>query len=294
MTAAFHENPAMLRDEATPPKATSSRVSLKKTKDRGSPRGSKTGRTAATPTASVNLLSGWVLDDLRVRQLRQRFVYGALTLVLVIGLAWALTSMMLSNSREELRGDDAVAEGLSSQIASLSEVRSYVSSVDLRALAVGGTMAGQVDFNAVLIELRENVPGDTKIETLQVTLPPPTPEAGAAPAGDEVDPCPGPDPFGITETAGCLQLSGTAANRESVSRLVLNLSRSNLFVEPFITTTTTNDSSRVTFQGSVGLTPQTYSDRFTALLDEGTAALIPGSKSASQSNSQSESEEGDN
>jgi hypothetical protein len=77
--------------------------------------------------------------------------------------------------------------------------------------------------------------------------------------------CPGPDPFNTRVVVGCITLSGSAANRSAVSDLVIGLGDSELFVEPFISTTTTADGEGVTFTGSVGLSERVFSNRYTDL-----------------------------
>ena len=74
--------------------------------------------------------------------------------------------------------------------------------------------------------------------------------------------CPGPDPFAVLEVIGCVTLSGTAADRGTVGRLVIALAAAKEFSEPFITTTTTDEGASVTFSGSVALTPKVFSGRY--------------------------------
>jgi hypothetical protein len=46
---------------------------------------------------------------------------------------------------------------------------------------------------------------------------------------------------------------------------VINLGNEELFVEPFISTTTTGEGNEVTFSGSVGLSDKVYSRRYAEL-----------------------------
>jgi hypothetical protein len=46
---------------------------------------------------------------------------------------------------------------------------------------------------------------------------------------------------------------------------VINLGAEELFVEPFISTTTSGDADEVTFSGSVGLSDKVYSRRYAEL-----------------------------
>jgi hypothetical protein len=64
---------------------------------------------------------------------------------------------------------------------------------------------------------------------------------------------------------GCITLSGSAGTRADVGELVINLGNEELFVEPFVSTTTAGDGTGVTFSGSVGLSDKVYSRRYADL-----------------------------
>ncbi|WP_372727813.1 hypothetical protein [Nocardioides sp.] len=231
--------------------------------------------------ASVNLLSDWVLEHLRVRRLRRRLVVAVVALVTLVGLGTITQHLRLYEAHQDLRGEQAVAAGLAQQIEGLAPVRTYVEAVAAQDRTVRETMFGEISFSRVVAGLREATPAGAAIDTMSVTLPPRTPgsvpasAAGAAAgaaggaAGSEKNPsrglqatCPGPDPFATKPIVGCLNLSGTAVDRETVGRLVVALGRAGLFVEPFITTTTTSDDQPVAFSGSVGISPKAFSGRY--------------------------------
>jgi hypothetical protein len=106
------------------------------------------------------------------------------------------------------------------------------------------------------------------MQTIAVTLAPgavasgTSAEAGAAPQTAGASVCPGPDPFQTETVIGCVTLSGTAVSRTEVGELVTRLGSMDLFVEPFISTTTAGDTATVTFSGSVGLSEEVYSRRY--------------------------------
>ncbi len=61
---------------------------------------------------------------------------------------------------------------------------------------------------------------------------------------------------------GCITLSGTADSRATVGDFVVNLGHDKLFVEPFISATTTAEGTDVVFTGSVGLSEKAFSHRY--------------------------------
>ena len=226
--------------------------------------------------ASVNLLSPWVFEDLRVHQLRRRFLLAAIVLVAVIALVWAGLRFNLHRANDELRSEDAVTTGLTNQISELTPVRTYVDSVTRRVVTVHGATYDDVAFSRVLAALSAATPADADVESISVTLAStasdgtaPAPDAAADPARGLVgSTCPGPDPFGTKVVVGCMTIQGTADSRDAVSKLVIALGADGVFVEPFIDTTTTSDATQVTFSGSVGLSPKVFSGRYDSLGDE--------------------------
>lgn len=228
--------------------------------------------TTATPlavVASVNLLSPWVHEELRVRRWRERFGLGLLALLVLIGGLWAFQRVALAQVEADLRGEEATAASLQSRIAELAPVQAYVDGVDRRATSVQQQMVTDVAFSAVLEALTAATPSGARIDSLSVDLPPGAAVA-VAPDGTITDPtrglvaagCPGPDPFAVLEVIGCVTLSGTATDRDAVGALVEQLAASPAFSEPFVSTTTADAGAGVTFSGSVALTPEVFSGRY--------------------------------
>lgn len=216
----------------------------------------------ALPT--VNLLSPWVFDAIAVRRLRQRFLLAACALALVVGAGWAVQHLRAVQANQILTIEEAESGRLTAQTQALAPVRVYVSSVEHQKKTVTETMRREVRFSRILDGLALATPADATVESVAVTLAvpttPSTDPAAATPGTGSV--CPGPDPFQTREVVGCVTLSGSAATRGAVGRLVVNLGDSDLFVEPFISTTTTADGQPVTFTGSVGLARGVLSKRY--------------------------------
>lgn len=252
---------------------------------RRTPRRGHAAAAAAPVTgpASVDLLSPWVHEGLRVRALRARFAWTTLATLVLVAAAWGGQQLRLAEARAELRGEEAVGASLQRSIDGLAPVADYVAAVRAKGAVVGGAMHTEVELSGVLRALRDAQPAGTALDSVVVDLPvpgtPATPVAsgGAAPARAEdpsapgrgiVAACPGPDPFAILAVVGCVTLSGTAPDRRVVAELVRRLDREELFVEPFVSTTTTADDEPVAFTGSVGLSPLVFSGRYDALLGD--------------------------
>ncbi|PVG81530.1 hypothetical protein DDE18_16070 [Nocardioides gansuensis] len=229
-------------------------------------------RRREAPTPTVNLLSQWSFEALATRRLRLRFVVGAVVLAALLTAGWGLQHLRAGQAGQLLSIAEAERATLASKTAQLAPVRTFVTAVEKRKQTVTEAMGDEVRFSRVLSELSMATPADAALTNIAVTLTPPTPaapagETGAAAAeapstGAVASACPGPDPFGTRPVVGCLTLSGTAASRDAVGQLVVDLGRSGIFVEPFISTTTTADGPRVSFTGTVGLSPSAFTGRY--------------------------------
>lgn len=238
-------------------------------------RGRRSGRDTAVTgpgPATVDLLSPWVHDRLRVHRWRRRLGAAGLALVLLTGGAWTFQRLALAGAEADLRGEEAVGAQLGREIAALAPVQAYVGGVSRRVGTVQEAMATDVDLARVLVELDGALPPGAGLESVTVDLPGRRPDAGRVVAADgsvadptrglEAAACPGPDPFATLVVVGCLNLTGTATDRESVGELVAALDESAWFDEPFVTTTTTSEGAPITFSGSVALAVKVFSRRY--------------------------------
>ncbi len=145
-------------------------------------------------------------------------------------------------------------------------MRTYVNGVAIQELTVENAMADEAYLSAVLEGIRDATPEGAELTMVAVAVSGrPAPVDPAAPTDTSTDPasvCPGPDPFNTRVVVGCVTLAGTAGSRAEVGEMVVRLGAAGLFVEPFISTTTTDEGDEVTFSGSVGLSEKVFSGRY--------------------------------
>jgi hypothetical protein len=230
---------------------------------------------------AVNLLSPWSFEAISTRRLRQRFSVACLGLALVVAAAWGVQHARVTQAEKVLSVEQAHVQLLTDETGALAPVQAFVTSVEQQKATVQETMTREIYFSLVLDALRAATPSGANVESAIVALAPeapPLPATGTDPetgtGATTAEPvvqvpslCPGPDPFNTLTVVGCMTLSGSAQNRRSVGDLVIGLGESKLFVEPFISTTTSADGTGVTFTGSVGLSERVFSNRY-ADLDE--------------------------
>jgi hypothetical protein len=210
---------------------------------------------------AVNLLSASEFERMAARRLRRRFVVGGVALVLLVGASWGFQHVRVSEARKLVAVEQAETSRLTSQTQLLAPVRTFVNGVAVQERTVQDAMGGEVYLSEVLDGIRDATPLGAHLATVAVQVAASTGADTTATTGG-VSACPGPDPFNTRPVVGCVTLSGTAATRAEVGDMVVQLGDSSLFVEPFISTTTTADSAEVTFSGSVGLSERVYSKRY--------------------------------
>ena len=238
-------------------------------------------RNQPTPLTlpTVNLLSPWVFEAMATRRLRQRFLVAGLVVAMLVGAGWGVQHLRVRQAQQVLVIEKAETDRLSTQTRELAPIRAFVTAVEQQKQTVQDTMSREIFFSEVLDGLREATPSSVTVDSVAVVLPPPpveapavdtaaddpgadAPEQPAAPAPAIPSPCPGPDPFNTRTVVGCITLSGSADNRNTVGEFVIRLGKNKHFVEPFISTTTTADGQSVTFTGSVGLSDKVFSNRY--------------------------------
>jgi hypothetical protein len=220
------------------------------------------GEAAVLP--AVNLLSDSAFARLAARRLRHRFGAGAVAMAVLVAGAWGFQHVRVEEARKLVAVEQAETTRLTGQTQVLAPVRTYVSGVAVQQQTVQTAMAGEVYLSDVLDGVRDATPVGAELVSVAVTVTPAAGSTGAegAAAVGTVSACPGPDPFNTRTVIGCVTLSGTAGSRAEVGDMVIALGASPLFVEPFISTTTTGDTDAVTFSGSVGLSEKVLSGRY--------------------------------
>lgn len=218
---------------------------------------------------AVNLLSPWVFEAMAARRLQERFAVAAVVLMMMLGAAWAVQHLRTGHAERLLADEQATTARLTGQTQELAPVRTYVASVQQQKQVAQEAMKDEVYLSRVMTALEAATPPGATVESITVKVTPPVEggDAEAAAAADSGEAsgestCPGPDPFHTRTLVGCVTLTGSAQSRASVGRMVLDLGGDPLFVEPFISTTTTAEGDGVTFTGSVGLSTKTFSRRY--------------------------------
>lgn len=235
----------------------------------------RTRRTAAHPGPSlptVNLLSPAAFELIAVRVLRRRFMLAGIAVLAVLVALTAWQQLRVLDAEALVDAESEETRRLSASVNELKPVQTYVAGVQSQVATVQATMWSEIWFSDVFAGIEDALPPDAQLDSLTVALADQgvavvgTVAAGESDADTVLEsPCPGPDPFNLKIVVGCVSIAGTAGSRADVGDLVIDLGANGLFVEPFITTTTSADSTRVAFSGSVGLSERVFSGRYADL-----------------------------
>ncbi|WP_323793413.1 hypothetical protein [Nocardioides sp.] len=246
------------------------------------------GKAKAGPTPEqfvptlpgVNLLPPAVMRQARVERLRRTFGGAALAAVAVVGAAYVLQAGAISSANGELASEQATASRLAAEVTALTPVKIYYATVEANEALIQQTMSREVLLSDIVERLDATAPDDVNLGTIEVTVDttpapvaPPVTAGGTAEAATPVVPvaptsgaCPSPDPYlPPGATAGCITINGTAASRRVLGDWETKLSRTDLFADLFISSSTAGaveGGDAITFTASVSVTDKAYAGRY--------------------------------
>jgi Tfp pilus assembly protein PilN len=210
----------------------------------------------------VNLLSPSVFEAMAARRLRRRFVAAGFVLTLLVGGGWGLQHLRSAQADKLLTVERAETSRLTAEKKDLAPVSAYVAEVLKQKTVVKKTMEKEALLSRVLDDLRSATPDGVRIETLNATIEGSQAAAGAGQTTTAANVCPAPNPFVRKVSVGCVTLTGTATSRAAVGQFVTKLGAGGVFVAPYVTTTSTADSKKFAFSGSVAISTRVLSNRY--------------------------------
>ena len=212
--------------------------------------------TPFTPTMpDVNLLPPRVFETFQAKKARHKLAMGGAILAVVVAGAFLTQAAQIKAATDAFDTETAKTAGLEKQVKALTPVKVYYAGVAAQKLTVQKTMARELHYSQVVTELVKNSTPGLKIETITVGI-----DAAGSSSASSV--CPPPNPFQPAAMVTCVQFTGTATGREDVSGFLVNLIGSNKFANVYVPVTDSGDGKAITFNGSVGITEQFFSNRY--------------------------------
>ncbi len=131
----------------------------------------------------INLLPPEIAVRRRVQ--RQTFGLGTgfLVLLLILGAIWVFRQGQLHDQEDRKAVAEAEARSLQNKVDALAEFSELDKTVKDKKATLAASMAGDVAWSRLMVELSMIIPGDSWLLSMNGTSAPPTaPAAGAAPA----------------------------------------------------------------------------------------------------------------
>lgn len=223
----------------------------------------------------VNLLPAAVSESFTLRRIHRVFIAIGVVLALAVGAIWYLQSNQIAGAQARLDEAQAANASVTARVDALAPIKQMYDQITNEQKLVSTTLAAEPQAALVIARMVDTgraLGGASPAEFTSIAIE----YRGIPVAGDEINPCPNPDPFAADITIGCVTFSGTAATRDQVSAMLNAMAADPLFVGPYVNSSTvteaTDDSAGgVTFTGSAGLSLAALK---TALTDEQIAAIL--------------------
>lgn len=223
---------------------------------------------------SVDLLPASVRQHFAIRRIIRRGIMGGIAILAVATALWWSQAAAINNARAELTAAQDLNSELRARATSLAPLGTLSSALTQTQDFVETQLRDQPRGSAPISRLAEiaaSVRGPAvPISSVSITY------HGLPSPGEELNPCPSPNPFDTEITVGCMAFSAVASSREQVSALLRALESDALFVGPYVTATSistdVDGSTTVAISGTVGLSPDALinpptSDELTQLVD---------------------------
>ena len=229
--------------------------------------------TASLPR--VNLLPASITESFTLRRIHRVFVAVGLLLVVGIGAIWYLQSGQVADAQARLDEAQAANAAVTAKVEALAPIKQMYEQITNEQNLVGTTLASEPQA-ALVIKRMVDTGGAAgtgqPVEFTSIAIE----YRGIPVPGDEINPCPNPDPFAADITIGCVTFSGTARARDQVSAMLNAMAADPLFIGPYVNNSTVTEETDgaaggVTFTGSAGLSLAALK---TTLPDEQIAAIL--------------------
>lgn len=210
---------------------------------------------------SVNLLPQHVVEVLALRALRRRFVIAGIAILVAMALAYGGQFALIAKANHDLADAQSTTTTLNAKMRTLAPVKSFYAGVDANQKTIQKTMANEVLYSDVVRRLIAAAPAGVEVSNVSLTSQATSTGAPGAQSG-AASACPGPDPFNPGTSVGCINITGTAPNRAAVGRFIEAMFKDDRFANPYVSSTTVDQSKGMSFAATVGLTDKVYSKRY--------------------------------
>jgi Tfp pilus assembly protein PilN len=209
--------------------------------------------------SQVNLLPPEILEAQRWRRTTGLVAAAGAVLLGLIFLFYLMQVGTLGNVRDDVEAQEATNQQLRAQIADLQRFEDLQVRAQAKQELLAATFRGEASFSGLLMDLSRVIPSDAALNSLAVTITPPTAED---------DPATDPAAPGFV---GTITTAGEAQGFDTLSTWLTRLEQVQGWVNPWMSTIAQREEGGTiyTFSSGVDLTPDVLTQRGRGASDEG-------------------------
>lgn len=200
--------------------------------------------------SQVNLLPPEVLEAQRWRRLSGLIAIGGLAVIGLILVFYLMQVVTLGAVRDDIDAQRATNAQLQSQVAELQRFEDLQIRAQAKQELLGAAFAGETSLSGLLMDLSRVIPSDAALDSLTVSLTPPS---------DEDEPAePGAPVF-----VGTISTTGAAEGIDSLSTWLTRLEQVEGWVNPWMSSISRREAGDdvFTFTSGVDLTSDVLTSR---------------------------------
>jgi Tfp pilus assembly protein PilN len=207
--------------------------------------------------SQVNLLPPEILEAQRWRRMTGFVVAGGAVVLGLIFLFYLVQAGTLGGVRDDIEAQNATNAQLRQQIADLQRFEDLQVRAQAKEELLASAFVGEASFSGLMMDLSRVIPSDAALNSLTVTVTPPT-------ADTEVDPA-------AAGFVGNITTAGEADGFDTLSTWLTRLEQVQGWVNPWMSSISQRDEggNAYTFSSGVDLTPDVLTERGRGASDAG-------------------------
>lgn len=221
----------------------------------------------------VNAVPFTITQKYEVKGVLRKVGFGLIGLVVVLALGFGGTQAYIASLNNQLTTLEEDASTLKAQADSLSVYSQYKNAIEGKRQALASSVQTDVNMGVIYSDLYSTA-GNINMTLGEVSI-----QQAEDPNGIEAGACMNPDPF--VENAsivGCITIESSSTDPNAGKRYVeslVSLSEVQKYVNPFISSVTTDDEGLVRFSMNIAFTNALYTNQYASLQKSLAEILAP-------------------
>lgn len=211
----------------------------------------------------VNAVPFTITQKYEVKGVLRKVGFGLIGLVAVLALGFGGTQAYIANLNGNLTALEEDASALKAQADSLSVYSQYKNAIEGKRQALASSVQTDVNMGVIYSDLYSTA-GNINMTLGEVSI-----QQAEDPNGIEAGACMNPDPFvDNASIVGCITVESSSTDPNAGKRYVeslVSLSEVQKYVNPFISSVTTDEEGVVRFSMNIAFTNALYTNQYASL-----------------------------